>query len=360
MKSYLKLTIAVFATVMFISACGNSYKVPEIESLDTYTDEDYQMSIKYPSNWDKVEVKTKTLRSVTFVPNAQTKMLDNYQKYSIESLPGAYIKMTAFQVDSAHPLESKIDKHKQHLANVPTLEIDSSFKLGGYEGVKMSYSFPLNRAEDTMRGFRYIVAADSVTATFVMIETFGSTYEKYKEDLDKILASVDLANTPVIDTTVRDSVVQDTFEFPTTTIETTLSGDGFSIGMPENCMLEKVNTGDGVLSSKHFTAKRHINCGIRIDVISGEVDGNKVTDLKKEVVDKNKDKFGGKNASKTSLSGKTAYKFSYRPEGSNMTRDVFYVMHKNKIYIVFKDIPNVDRDKYKAAMDKALGTLKFK
>jgi hypothetical protein len=357
MKGYFKLTLAVLAVVMLISACSDTYKAPEIEGLKEFYDEEFQMGIKYPGNWDVKEFKSKGFSSITIIPNAKTKMLEHYQAYSIESLPGAYITFSAFPIDSVNTLEKKIGKHREHLARVPDLKIDSMYMFGGVRGHKLSYSFPLNRAEDTMRGFRYIAAADSQTATYLSIETFGNTYAQYKKDIDAIVASVKLAHTPVIDTTVRDTTIQDTFEFPTTTIETTINGEGFSIGMPENCMLEKPTLGAGVKSSKHFTALRHINAGIRIDVKSATVNNNKVTDLKKEVVDKNKATYGGKDAKKTSIGGKTAYKFTYSPSG--ITREVYYVLNGDNIYIIFKDVPNEDKDKYKAAMDKAMGTLKF-
>lgn len=354
MKSSIQLTLFAFVAVILLASCGESYNVPKIEGLAVYQDTVNEMSVKYPKNWRKLVANTKSIRSVTFIPEGPQSMLTNYQNYNIESLPGAYITLTAFALDSAYPLQSKVDKHKKHLAEVATLKVDDNFMIDGVRGQSMTYSFPLNHVEDTMRGFRYFAALDSQTATFLLIETFANTYEEYKDEIAEIVKSLKLAKTPVeipFDSTI---VVQDTFAFPTEEIITTLSGDGFSIGLPDYCLKEKTQSGPGVLSTLHFTAKRHMNCGIRIDV----KDGNKVSDIKAQA-ETNKGLYGGKSPKKTTLAGNDAYKFNYNPS-SNVSRTVWYVLHNSKIYIILMDLPKTDKDKYKASMDKAISTLKFK
>jgi hypothetical protein len=344
-----------FVVVMLASACGDSYQMPQIEGLAVYVDTVNEMSIKYPKNWDIVRNDARSQRSITFVPNKRNSTLDNYQKYSVESLPGAYIKFSSLALDSANTLESKIEKHRQHLKEVINLK-ETKETIDGMPGVKLSYSFPLNHVEDTMRGFRYFAQADSQTATFLLVECFGGSYKTYKKDIDEIIASVKLAHTPAPKVFVRDSTVQDTFEFPTTTMRGTLGGNGISISIPENCTVENVTLGKGVIAAYHFTALRHINVGIRIDIKNAkEVKDN--SELKKQA-ENNKGLYGGKSPKAAKIAGLTAYEFNYSPAGG-VSRTVWYVLHNSKIYIITRDMVSQDKDKYQPAIDKAMSTIKF-
>ncbi len=351
MKSYLKLTLlAIVAFSFALSSCNDSYKTPEIEGLAVYTDAVNNMSVKYPKNWKVIESHVKGTRSVTFAPEGPASMLKKYQDYSVEALPGAYIKLMSFGLDSAHNFEYKVDKHRKQLKDVVTYK-EQSYNFGGNpEGIMMTYAFPLNHVEDTMRGFRYFAATDSLTGTFLLIDTYVDTYGEYKEYLDEIVKSVKLAET-VIEVPKDSSIfVQDTFAFPTTELLTTIKGNGFDLGVPMHCRKEKTEA-----NIVHITADRRMDCGITVKFTKSES-----TDLKKQATADNNKKtvFGGKSPKSTKLGGLEAYEATYKVAG--VTRTAWMVIHNGNLYTIFKDIPGEDFDKYKPAMDKAVSTLKFK
>jgi len=342
MKNYFKILLSTAIIALIAISCGPKYETPEINGLEKYTDKVNEMSILFPKNWKVIPTPG---RNVVCVTNKGA--LQSYMSYNPNSVPGAYIRLVSYKLDTNKTLESIINTHKESLAGAkPDVK---NITIDGAKGISFEYNFGLENG--TVNGFRYIAAKDSGTATELTIECYGSAYETYKENIDKIIKSFKLAITPKAK--AQDTILQQEEADPPTLTLATKSGDGFSIGIPDNFFDEKAQGMKGALKTYNWAGERRGDCNIRIDVL----DGSKVSNLKSQV-DKNKEAYGGKDASKTTLGGKEAYKYSYNPTAKH-TGYVWYVLSNKKLYIVSMIYFKEEADNYKAPFEKSINSIKF-
>lgn len=342
MKNYFKIILSAIILTVVLSACGEKYDTPTIDGLVVYTDSITMMSVKLPKNWQQIPAKGKHVISI---PNKG--LLQSYTDYNTEAVPGAVIRVHTYKLDSAKTVASIIEKHQQSLMNVQTKK-EKKIKIDGVEGTEFTYNFPLTTGE--VNGIRIIAAKDAGTATEISIDCFGGAYETYKPQIDEIVKSLKLGQT-IVQTVVSDTTRVEAD--PPTMKLVTKTGTGFTIGIPDNFYPENANAVKNAIGTFNYAGDRRGDCNIRIDVLNAD----KVTDIGKQA-SANKSKYGGGEPSKTTLGGKTAYRFDYSPAKGISSR-VWYVLEKKKIYIVTMNYFGGEKDKYLPPFEKSINSIKF-
>lgn len=341
MKNYFKIILSAIILTVALSACGEKYETPQIEGLVVYTDSLTMMSVKLPKNWQQIPAAGKRVISI---PNKG--LLQSYTDYNTEAVPGAVIRVHIYKLDSVKTVASIIDKHKQSLMNVKTQK-EKKIMIDGVEGTEFIYNFPLTTGE--VNGIRIIAAKDAGTATEISIDCFGGAYEIYKPQIDEVIKSLKLGMTIAPKPADTTKVAAD----PPTMKLVTKSGNGFTIGIPDNFYPENANAIKNAIGTYNYAGDRRGDCNIRIDVL----DGAKVANLK-NTVDKNKAAYQGKEPSKTTLGGKEAYRFDYSPARGINSR-VWYVLSNKKVFIVTMNYFVGEKDMFLPPFEKSINSIKF-
>jgi len=341
MKNYFKIILSAIILTVVLSSCGDKYETPKIDGLVVYTDSLTMMSVKLPKNWQQIPAPGKRVISI---PNKG--LLQSYTDYNTEAVPGAIIRVHTYKLDSAKTIASIIDKHNQSLMNVPTKK-EKKIMIDGVEGTEFTYDFPLTTGK--VNGIRIIAAKDSGTATEISIDCFGDAYETYKPQIDEILKSLKLGMTIAPKPADTTRVEAD----PPTMKLVTKTGNGFTIGIPDNFANENANSIKNAIATYNYLGERRGDCNIRIDVLNAD----KVTDIGKQA-SANKSKYGGGEPTKTTLGGKSAYRFDYSPAKGISSR-VWYVLSSGKIYIVTMNYFVAEKDKFLPPFEKSINSIKF-
>ncbi|MEI6091309.1 MAG: hypothetical protein WCR42_12720 [bacterium] len=341
MKNYFKIILSAIILAVVFSACGEKYETPTIDGLVVYTDSLSMMSVKLPKNWQQIPAPGKRVISI---PNKG--LLQSYTDYNTESVPGAVIRVHLYKLDSAKTVASIVDKHRQSLMNVKTQK-EKKIIIDGVEGTEFTYNFPLTKGE--VNGIRIIAAKDSGTATEISIDCFGGAYETYKAQIAEVIKSLKLGMTIAPKPADTTKVAAE----PPTMKLVTKSGNGFTIGIPDNFYPENANAIKNAIGTYNYAGDRRGDCNIRIDVL----DGAKVVNLK-NTVDKNKAAYQGKEPSKTTLGGKDAYRFDYSPAKGINSR-VWYVLSNKKVFIVTMNYFVGEKDMFLPPFEKSINSIKF-
>jgi hypothetical protein len=315
MKKFYAIFFTALISIMILASCDQGPKPVEIGELKTYSDPATKFSILYPSNWNQQSVA-----GARFVAFSHDQVRRRFNQYDSQGFPGAKIDVMVVVLDSTKNLDSVIAGSKIF---DPSLYETAPTTVGGVEGKKLSYSFEL---EDGMfNGLMIFATKDGGRATVLSFETFAGTYDIYKEKFDEIIASLQLAETP---RQTIDTVFQTEEAEPPSMTLAERSGDGFSIGIPDNFGAENIGKSTGALKSWSFLGKRRGDSFIKIETF----DASKSKDLKK-IVEENKSFFGNGTPQKTTLGGKESYRIDYKPAGK-VKGKVWFAISGDKLYRV--------------------------
>lgn len=339
---HLLFAFALCAMVVATTSCNKRKAEPiKIDGLETYTDKVTEFSIQYPKNWTKRSENGKFM-----IVNAIPEGDDRFFTYKIEGPSGAKIDVRVSK-DSI-PLKDFINDDKLAEDKYYTGPIES--KIGSYTAQKLMITFPAK--DGNFYSEKYYVQNDSMI-TSVEFAAFGSTFDEYKQNFEKIMASFKPAHRP-IEQKVETQVVQDTTkkgpELPSPTFSTA-PGSGFTISIPDNFNTKGVKAA-GAISGTEFYGGR-LDCTIRVDVL----DASKQTNIDK-IANDNKAGFGGSNPQSTTLGGVKAYRFDYTP-AAGISRRVYLAVKDGKLYRVFVTWNNAEKDVYLPVFEKSMASFKF-
>jgi len=309
MKTILFKFIFLLSFIILLDSCDSGPKPVEIEGLNTYKDEVTTFSIKYPKNW-----KMSSVPGARFVVFSHDQIRGRFNNYDTKGFPGAKIDLVVSTLDSVITLDTILAKSK--LFPPETYE-EANISVDGVEGKKLVYSFPLEGG--MFNGIIVAATKDGKRATTLVIECFDDTYETYKSSIDEIIGSLVLATAPEkkVDTIIQ---VEDA-EPPSQTLDVR-SGEGFTLGIPDNFGSENIGKSASALKAWSFLGKRRGDSYIKVEMFD-----SKKQDLKK-IVDEVKGSLPGATAAqKTSISGKDAFIVNYKPAGQV----------KGRVYLTIKD-----------------------
>ena len=327
--------LSAFILAAMLWSCGDAEpKVVPVEELETYTDEAVKFEVMYPSNW-YVAQKTIGLRYLVFT--SQNGM-ERFRSYAPEGPPAAKIEVTVAEIDSSRTVDTLLKKAKMFAAE--TYTDPEKVMIDGVECTKVEYAFEVE--DGPFHGAMYIGAKDTSRATILTFEAFEGTWETYKDTFDKIVKNFKLAVAPA---DIPDTIFR-TEEYPPPSEEfKTVSGNGFSIQIPENFSKE----------GGAYFGKRRGDSYIRVDVASVPENAN----LKKSV-DQSHAKFpGAGQIQKTTLDGQEAYKFPYRPSGS-VDGEAYFTIKDGKLYQITINWFKGEAEDYKPVFQKSVQTFSFK
>jgi hypothetical protein len=332
---------ALCAMVVATTSCNKRKAEPiKIDGLETYTDEATQFSIQYPKNWSKRSEKGKF-----FIVNAIPEADSRFFKYDIEGLSGAKIDVRVSK--DSMPIKDFINDDKLADDKYYTGPIET--KIGAYTAQKLMITFPAK--DGNFYSEKYYVQNDSMV-TSIEFAAFGSTFDEYKQNFEKVMASFKPANRP-IEKKVEE-VVPDTAKKgpePPSPNFATAPGSGFSISIPDNFNTKGVKAA-GALSGTEFYGGR-LDCTIRVDVL----DASKQNNIDK-IANDNKAGFGGTNPQATTLGGQKAYRFDYSP-AAGISRRAYLAVKDGKLYRVFVTWNNTEKDIYLPVFEKSMASFKF-
>jgi len=333
MKKYLFTAFAMALSIVILVGCGESK--PErvmIEKLEVYDDPGFGFSIKYPANWVKYEQPGMRFSAVTSKQGTQ-----RFQKYDQDGVPAAMIQFSANKLEGGKTLDSVMAKKffQPSIYSAP-----KKITIDGTDAYMQTYEFPL--ADGKFQGEIYYATKDSQVVSVISIETFADGMAVYRSQLDEIIGSIKLAEMPK---TTGDTLVQEVEADPPSSTFRTMSGDGFTIEIPDN-----------------FSKEGGLYIGMRrgdsfIKVQSKEV--TKDTDFKKTVEETQKKFRNAKTVKEIKIDGQKAFMFSYEP-AANVDGEVYFAMKDNKLFQLTINWFKGEAENYKDIFQKSVRTIKLK
>lgn len=333
MKKFLFTLFAIALSIIMLTNCGE--EKPErvmIESFEVYEDPGYGFSLKYPANW--VVYKTPGQRFSAVTSKAGTK---RFRKYEQDGVPAAMIQYEVSKLEGDITLDTVMSKKffQEKIYSAP-----KKVTIDGVDAYMQSYSFPL--ADGKFEGEIYYATKDSQVVSVITFETFADGMKVYKPKFEEIISSIKLAEQPEVgaDTTIKE------VEAPPPSEEfRTVSGDGFTMKIPENFGKE------GGL----YIGQRRGDSFIK--VTSKEVGED--TDFKK-TVEETKKKFRKAGSIKeVTLDDHTGYMFPY--EASNtVDGEVYFAMKGNRLFQITINWFKGEAKDYKPIFQRSVKTINLK
>ncbi len=332
-RQLVQLFLIAFSAIILVS-CGedNKVKAPEITEFDKYQDPVTQMELTYPKGW--VKASEAGSRFITYSSSeARTEFLNMGRVLNEEDIPGAKIDFVTIKKQDTVTMEAFIENQKVY--SPETYKTPENVTIDGLPAVKLSYSFPYKVSN--LAGDMYIVTKDSQLVTVITTEVIGDQYETLKPKFQEILKSVKVGVKP--DNT-KKTILKEA-DPPSTTFKN-VSGNGFSISIPDNFTL----SGSGAKYS--ISGDRRADCAISIT--SEDSKKNSLDDILKQ-----NEKLG--KASKTTLGGKPAGLINIAKK--DLDSKLYFVVIGDKLYKVFATYYKPEAASYRPAFTKMLGSLKF-
>lgn len=341
MQKYINLLLVIAFSIAIFS-CGEKGPEPvAIESLETYQDEVTQFEIKYPANWNMRKVPGERLY-VLSSEQGEGRFRFSGESYST-GFPAARLDFLAIETDSVMNLDSIFDKNATFDASIYQKDILS---IDGTEAHKYTYSFDLDGGP--FMGQMIIAKADTGMASIIKFEAFDGSFDMYKAQVDEMIASIKLAKTP--DPSQVDTVFEEVEADPPTMTLKTRSGEGYSIGIPDNFAKERFNS-----NADHYQAflgQRRGDSFILIEKFNA-----KGLDAKK-IAEQQKGSFGGNSPKKSTLGGQEAYTISWSPSG-NVKGKVWFAVKNDKLYRVTLNWFVPEESDFYPPFEKAVNSFKF-
>ncbi len=333
-------SLALIGIAFIILSCDSGPKPVEIKELAEYKDAVLGFSTKYPKNW-----QVSSVQGDRFVVFSHPEARKRFSKYDPEGFPGAKYEVISFKLDSNRTFDEVLNGVKVF---DPTAYKESSTTIDNVSAKKYSYEFELN--DGLMNGEMYIAQKDANYATVVRFETFGGSWETYKNSFSDILKSVVLASTPK--EKVKDTITQVVEELPPSMNLMEKDGDGFAILIPDNFRSENVAKSPGALRVYNYMGLRRGDSYIRVETF----DASKSKDLKK-IVEDNKAKFNA-TPRETTLGGKKSYSMDYKASKDVKGR-IWFVINGDVLYRVTINWFVPEEKDFLPAFEKSVATFKF-
>jgi hypothetical protein len=333
MKKFLFTTFAICLSILILYGCGESK--PErvmIEKLEVYEDPGFGFSIKYPANWAKYEQPGMRFSAVTSKQGTK-----RFQKYDQDGVPAAMLQFSVNKLEDGKTLDSVMAKKffQPSIYSAP-----KKITIDGTDAYMQSYNFPL--ADGEFQGEIYYATKDSQVVSVISFETFANGMDVYRNQFDEIISSIKLAEMPV---KTVDTLVQEVEADPPSSTFRTMTGDGFSIEIPDN-----------------FSKEGGLYIGLRRGDSFIKVDSKEVTadtDFKKTVEETQKKFRNAKAVKEITLDGHKAYMFAYEP-AATVDGEVYFSMKDNKLFQITINWFKEEAGNYKDIFQKSVKTIKLK
>ena len=329
-----------FALCFVLSACDSGPKPVEITELTTYTDEHVKFSIQYPQNW--VATRQPGERFIVFSSNdAKTR----FGKYDSEGFPGAMIDVYVAKVDSVRTEDSLLRRAKVFADEYYQ---ESSVTVDGVQGRRFDYTFPLQDGD--FRGVLVIASKDETTYTTLKLETFAGSWKHYEDNFDKIISTLQLAETP---NRRQDTLtVVEELPFPSDKL-VQQRGSGFSISIPDNFYPGRTSAAN-MIASYNYIGDRRIDCNIQVDVL----DGSQTADLKKAATELASKYPGSPSVSSTKIGGSDGFIMNWRPS-KNVRGRVYFAKKGDKIFRISINWFAPEEANYLPIFEQSIASIKF-
>lgn len=338
MRPLIVIAALAAATALLAPGCSRKAKPSTIEALELRTDDVSKFAVKVPSNW-----QIQTVPGELIIAISNPAISRRFLSFA-EGEGGAKVELRAIRMDSTTVLDSMIKNSKLEFEDgLDRYEI-STATLGGKPATKLSVKF--DQADGEYQSDSYFVENDSVITIFTLA-SFGGNFSDYASEFEEILASVKIAQRPVV-APVVDTLAPTGPEPPSDTLAP-YSGQYFAIKIPQNFDGEKVANG---LGSVNFIGSR-LDCNIQVDVL----DATKQKNLDK-IVAENKATYKSEPKSVT-LGGKPAKFFAYNPSATISSR-AYFCVNGNKLFRITVNWYKPEEKIYLPIFEKSLATITFK
>jgi len=327
--------------VVAIYGCQPKGEVVRIETLTVVSDSVRKFEIKVPSNWFIQKVPGQ-LVAASSSQGLSRRFLDFGKGDG-----GGKVELQVVPLDSTMNIDTLIERVKLDFADGLDRYVKSQTTLGGQPATKLTVNF--DQEDGRYDAETYFAVQDSVI-TVVQFAAFGNTFADYKKDFDQILASVKLAQRPVVVERKVDSVAPSGPVPPSTTLRT-YSAPEFAIQIPENFEGKKGSSSG--LSSVSFFGSR-LDCTIQVDVF----DAAKQNNLEK-IVAQNKGNYGANKVTATTLGGQKAMYFSYNPKKDISSR-AYFLVKGDRMYRITVNWYVPEQGVYLPLFEKSLATIQLK
>ncbi len=327
------------ALVMTLAGCSRKATPVPVEGLELRKDEARKFEMKVPKNWFVQQRRGDLILAVS--TKAHSSRFLSFGK----GKGGAKVEMRVIPMDSTTTIDSLVKRSKLEFEDNLDRYERTQTTLGGKPGQKLSVKF--DQEDGEFRSEAYFAENDSLV-TIVTFAAFGNTFSDYEKDFQEILASVKLPVRPVAAPVTPQGPAAP--EPPSDTLRNYNAPD-FTIQIPQNFQGTKGQSSG--LSSMSFAGSR-LDCTIQIDVFDAKEQKN----LDK-IIEQNKSRYGGGNATPTSLSGVKAMYFTYNPAANIQSRAYFMVKGDRMVRVTMNWF-KPEQAVYLPIFEKCLATFKLK
>lgn len=336
-----RLIALALAGIIALSGCSYKAKPVPIEGLELVKDEIRLFEMKVPTNWFKQTRKGDLIVSTT------TPTIGNrFMKFG-KGEGGGKVELRVIPIDSTNPsIDTMIKRSKLEFEDDLDRYTISQATLGGKPAKKLSVKF--DQADGEFQLESYFAENDSLV-TIVTVAAFGKTFEDYQKEFTEILASVKLAQRPVV-VEKTETATPTGPEPPSDTLRSYNAPD-FSIEIPQNFEGKKGQSSG--LSSMSFLGSR-FDCTIQVDVF----DASKQNDLNK-IIEQNKARYQGAGQVASTINGQKAYYFNYNP-AANVAARAYFTVKGNKMFRITLNWYKPEQAVYLPLFERCVTTVKLK
>lgn len=337
------LVLAILTLGILLNSCNKKPEAkpaPEIENLVEYTDEASGLSIVYPENWDMKPTIGKGMYAFS-IPEAKSRFTD----YHGIGDPVARLQLMTMKMDSSRSFKDVVDGKMIFDSSVYVgpeyIMLEDSIKAVSYE-----YTFPLNDGD--FKGKLIAATKDSILATIFRFESFGDTYTKYQAEIDKMIASIKLAEKPEVQDTI---FVKQELPLPSSNL-VTKTGDGFSIKIPDNFDTKKYQTAGPY--ARKYEGERRADSYIVVEVLK-----NSKKALKK-IVELNAKQMKQTDVENLKVNGQDAFMFEYETRPGKNKRRIYFLKKGDTPFRLIMDWSVEEEKEYLPIFEKVINSFKMK
>lgn len=333
MKTIASFALLMLAGVLLSGGCGGGQKVEPVAvgEMQEYRDPGIGFSIQYPKGWmSDAQVGRARLYNA---PDVDKKFLEPTGAYPIGVTITVDVTRTKEPAAAAQAFRKDLEQTGMQLGQ------EQKVAVAGLEGARIPYTANFGGG-NIVSGHHVLVSTDSAFYD-IGFAGFGPMYDAYAAVFDTALASFQFPKPK--EKGADETLPAETFsEF---------DAQLFTLQHPDN--FDPVNVPRGKFEQAMELRGVRLDCSIRFDVFAAK--GLTV----EKVFDQNKATYRGRPSQKTTVGGESALMVNY-PSRADVDSRVYFVVRNDKVLRVTMNWFKPQTEKYLAAYERVIASLKFR
>lgn len=333
MKTIAAFAILTLAGLLLLSGCGGGQKMEPVPvgEMQEYRDPGIGFSIHYPTGW----ISDAQVARARFynAPDVDKKFLEPTGAYPIGVTITVDVTMTGNPAAAVQAFRKDVEQTGMQMGQ------EQKVTVAGIEGARLPYKANFGSG-NIVSGHHILITTDSAFYD-IGFAGFGPMYDAYAAVFEASLKSFEFPKPKVQGT--DETLPSETFA--------DYDATSFTFRYPDNFNFIAVPKGKFEQALELRGAR--LDCSIRFDTFSAK--GLTV----EKVFDQNKGTYKGRQPQKATVGGESAL-LVYYPSRADVDSRAYFVVKNDKVLRVTMNWYKPQAQKYLAAYEKVIESVKFK